>query len=155
MSMKFENIARVVMNARKGAFSSMEWEKELPVRASFKNTYKVTKVTNAVVRFGVEYDNIGAVQNKRENGTLPTQNAGLTWGEWSIYPYFIKHKGADYVRCTLSKTNPIRTSYFINGRPATKAECETICTKAAFSSGNSPDVLTIKADNIRKINAFG
>lgn len=151
MSMKFEHIARAVMNARKGAFTSMEWEKELPVRAGFKTTHKVTKITNAVVKFGVEYDNIKAVQSKRESGELPSKNAGLTWGEWSIYPYFIKHKGADYVRCALSKDNPIRTSYYINGRPATKAECEAICTKAAFSGGNTTDVLTIKAENIRRI----
>ena len=151
MSMKFETIARIVMNERKGAFTAMEWQKELPVRANFKNTFKVTKVTKGVVRFGVQYDNIKNVQEKRENGVLPTQNAGLTWGEWSIYPYFIKHKGADYVRCSLSKNNPIVTQYFINGRPATKAECEAICTKAAFSSGEIPDIMTIKAENILKI----
>ena len=149
--MKFETVARIVLNERKGAFTAMQWQKELPVRANFKSTFKVTKVTNAVVRFGVQYDNIKAVQNKRADGTLPAVNAGLTWGEWNIYPYFIKHNGVDYVRCSLSKQNPINTQYFINGRPATKAECETICTKAAFSSGEIPDVITVKADNILKI----
>lgn len=149
--MEFKTVARKVMKVQAGAFTAMEWERELPVRAAYKGIHKITKRTSAVVRFGVEYDNIGAVQTKRTNGQLPSLNAGLTWGEWSIYPYFIKHKNIDYVRCALSHNNTPKVQYFNNGVPITKEQAEMLCTKAAFSDSSKSDILTIRADNIRRI----
>ena len=66
--MEFDRLAKRVMHMTAGAFTAMTWQKELPVRAAFKDTIKVTKVTKGVVRFGVDYENIKATKEKREHG---------------------------------------------------------------------------------------
>lgn len=149
--MDFNTLYNKVMGMTKGAFTAMSWEKELPVKSAYKSAYKVTKVSSGIVRFGCEYDNLGAVQTKRETGELPRENAGLPWGVWNVYPYFIAHKGANYVRCSLMKNSNIKSSYYINGQLATKEQAEQICTKSAFGSGNIPDILTINTNNIKTI----
>ena len=47
--MEFDRLAKRVMHMTAGAFTAMTWQKELPVRAAFKDTIKVTKVTKGVV----------------------------------------------------------------------------------------------------------
>lgn len=149
--MNFDRLAKKVMHMTAGAFTAMTWQKELPVKATYKNTVKVTKVTTGVVRFGCNYENLKATAEKRADGTLPAENTGLPWGTWNIFPYFIKHNEKDYVRCTVSHNNPMRSVYYINGRTASKEECEMYCTKSAFGNGVVPDILTINVDNVIKI----
>ena len=151
MEMKFETLKRIVIGKQKGAFSHLIWEKQLPVRKSFPGV-TVVKRTHGTVRTGVAYDNMGAVQLKRNVGILPQQNMGLTWGEWSIYPFFIRHNGKDYLRVALDKNNHLESEYFVNGVRSTKEQAQIYCTKAAFpTNGSKPDVLTICCDNIISI----
>ena len=149
--MEFDRLAKRVMHMTAGAFTAMTWQKELSVRAAFKDTIKVTKVTKGVVRFGVDYENIKATKEKRESGILPAENTGLPWGTWNIFPYFIKHNEKNYVRCTVSHNNPMHSVYYINGRVASKTECEQYCTKSAFGNGEVPDILTINVENVIKV----
>lgn len=148
--MNMNVIRDVVTRKQKGAFTSLLWERPLPVRKAFADNI-VTKRTSAVVRFGIEYDNMGSVQEKRANGELPATNDGLKWGEWSLYPYFIKHKGKNYLRCTEAQNSPIHTEYFLNGKKVRREAVEPICTKAAFTDHSKLDVFTIDCDNILAI----
>jgi len=150
--MELRTLKSVVMKKQKGAFSSIVWEHDLDVRAPLKSEYIVTKRTRGIVRCGVEYDNIGAVKVDRQLGVLPTKNAGLQWGEWDEYPYFISHKGVHYLRVALVHGAKLHTEYRINGRLATKEQCIPLCVKSAFPSTEKvPEVLTIKAMNILAI----
>lgn len=149
--MNMNVIRDVVTKKQKGSFSSILWERPLPVRKAYAGNNIVTKRTSAVVRFGVEYDNMGSVQTKRANGELPTANEGLKWGEWSLYPYFIRHKGKNYLRCAEAQNSPIHTEYFLNGRKVDKATVEPLCTKAAFTDHSKLDVFTVDCDNILAI----
>lgn len=146
--MELEKVKGIVKAKQNGSFVGMEWERELPVRAAYKGNTRVIKKSKGVVRFGVEYDNIKAVQQKRKDGELPSENEGLKWGEWEEYPYFIKHNEKHYLRCTESHNNRVRTEYLLNGRPVSKDELESICTKAAFTQHQDLDVFTINIDNI-------
>ena len=149
--MDYTTLCNLVTTKQKGTFSHLIWEKQLPVRKSFPGV-TVVKRTHGTVRTGVTYDNMRAVQFKRDCGILPQQNMGLTWGEWSIYPYFIKHNGRDYLRVALDKNNNLESEYFVNGVRSTKEQAQIYCTKAAFpTSENKPDVLTICCDNIISI----
>ena len=145
--MKYDILKKVVTGKQRGSFSSMVWEKQLPTKKAYSN-HIITKRSNGVVRFGVEYDNMKNVQEKRENGILPNQNNGLKWGEWSVYPYFIKHKGNTYLRCTESKNNKIETEYFIDGKKASKEEVLPYCLKSAFTNHGEMDCFTVNIDNI-------
>ena len=150
--MKKETLKSVVTHKQKGAFSSLLWEHELPVRSAYKANNIITKRTSGVVRLGVEYDNIGAVKVGRALGELPSINSGLTWGEWEQYPFFITHKGNHYLRVARAHGTKFRTEYFINGRRATKEECIPYCIASAFKDdGKSPEVFTINCDNILAI----
>lgn len=149
--MEYNKLLSLATSKQKGSWRRMVWQKELPVRAIYKDLYKVTKVTEGTVRFGINYDNMGAVKAKRAAGELPQANAGLPWGQWKQYPYSITHKGKDYFRVALDKNNKLVSTYYINGKPATPEQVYAICTKSAFSSGNTPDILTIAIDNIISI----
>ena len=45
----------------------------------------------------------------------------------------------------------MKSVYYINGRVASKAECEQYCTKSAFGNGEVPDILTINVENVIKV----
>jgi hypothetical protein len=150
MDMKYETLKHIITAKQKGSFSHLIWEKQLPVRKAF-NGVTVVKRTQGTVRAGVTYDNMGAVQTKRETGILPSENAGLTWGTWSEFPFFISYKGAQYLRVSLDRNNKLESEYYINGVKASKEQAQMYCTKAAFPDGAKPDVLTIKVDNIISI----
>ena len=47
---------------------------------------------------GIDYENMAKVEEGRDNGDLPSENAGLPWGHWINFPYIIGHKGKTYVR---------------------------------------------------------
>lgn len=149
--MRFETLKRIVLAKPNGTYSHIIWEKALPVRKNFPGI-TVVKRTSGTVRTGINYDNMASVQLKRMNGELPTQNAGLLWGEWLTYPHFIQHKGNKYLRVNLDSRNRLESEYFINGARATKEQAMVYCTKAAFPTNESkPDVLAINVDNIISI----
>ena len=147
--MKFEELKTIVLNKPNGTYGRMVWEKELPVRKTFPGI-TVSKRSTATVRTGINYNNLASVNLKRTTGELPSTPQSLPWGEWAIYPHFIQHKGKSYLRVNLDGNNKIHTEYFINGSPATKAQAQVYCTKAAFPENEkTPDILTISIDNIR------
>lgn len=148
--MTFATIKKVVLESTKGSFHSLLWERPMKTKKAYADM-RIVKRSSAVVRFGVEYDNMKAVQQKRATGELPAVNAGLQWGEWKMYPYFITHKGNTYLRCATSKQNPTRTEYFLNG---VKVDAETIkpmVLASEFSKSESQDVFTLNVDNILAI----
>lgn len=50
---------------------------------NFPNAYRhIRKATTVVVRVGIDYDNREVVKEARENGELPTENAGLLGYTW-------------------------------------------------------------------------
>ena len=115
----------------------------------------VEKVTTIVIRGGIEYDNQKVVQEGRESGALPEENAGLPWGEWAEYPFHITHKGSDYARFYTASGLDFqpKTEYYLNGELSTKAKVEPFCLKSEFRKSDEPLPLamTIKADNVKAI----
>ena len=146
--MNFATLKKVVTGSKKGAFRSIVWEREMKVKKAFAGNI-IVKRSAGVVRFGVEYDNMKAVQAKRESGELSSQNAGLMWGEWMMYPYFIQHKGNVYLRCAKSPKNKVQSEYFLNGRKVDKSVIENMCLASEFKNNTSElDVFTINTENI-------
>ncbi len=86
-------------NMQAGAAYALKWSRPVRLLKRYKDEgIVVLKHTTALVRAGVDYDNINDVQEKREAGDLPAVSAGLPWGEWLIFPLVIRHKGEDYLR---------------------------------------------------------
>lgn len=137
----------------KGANCSATWIR--PLKTLKGITSNVHKLTVAVVRGWVDYDNLASVQEGRANGDLPAENAGLPWGEWVEFPVHIAHKGMDYLRLyPASGLNFIpKTTYFVDGKEVSKEEARAICLASEFRvDGEVPTCFTIKADSLVSIS---
>lgn len=135
--------------SRKGQIVTVETERAMKVR---KGQAAIQKSSEFQCRVGVNYDNIKAVQAKREDGSLPAENAGLPWGEWVDFPYVIHHKGEYYVRCTVLRNGFRRTPKFTQlGLEITKEAAEMACLASEFRDGDDNDVFNIKLSSIRSV----
>ena len=148
--MTYNDIIKTITGTTKGSFHTMRWSKELKTRKGIQGI-SVTKETVATVRFGVGYDNMKAVQVKRENGILPEQNQGLPWGTWKQYPYTIEHKGNTYIRAALTPNANIKTVYRLNGIEVDKETLANIVLKSELESRKGNDVLAVNTDNVIEI----
>jgi len=149
------NVAEYIetVSAKKGANLSAEWKRPMKVRKSAGDVV-VEKITHAVVRGGVDYENIGTVKEGREDGTLPKENAGLPWGEWAEFPFHITHKGTDYLRLYPSSGIDFtpKTQYFLNGEEVGKEIVEPLCLASEFKvNDQKPTCFTIKAEALVRI----
>ena len=132
--------------ARKGQIATFTTERPLKVR---KNETAITKTSTFQARVGVDYDNIKAVQDKRANGELPAENAGLPWGTWAVFPYVIEHKGEFYFRCTRIRNNFIpKSTYARDGVQISKDEAQLAALASEFKDDDSNEVFTIKISSL-------
>jgi len=141
---------KTLIKTRKGQNLSAIISKEVKTKAAHKAN-KIQKITKLVIRGGIDYDNIGVVQEKREDGSLPSENAGLPWGEWAEFPLHITHKGQDYARFyPASGINfTPKVQYLLNGVEVDKSVIEPLCLASEFPTRkDEPLCFTIKADNV-------
>jgi hypothetical protein len=157
LKMKIQDIIQTI-DTHKGQNLNAIFGKSLKVKKGVVDN--VEKITSLVIRGGIEYDNTKAVQEGRENGTLPSENAGLPWGEWVQYPVHIAHKETDYCRFYPASGADIFTGkefvpkveYYLNGEQVDKSVVEPLCLASEFrKSDDKPLCYTIKADNVKAI----
>lgn len=138
---------------RKGQNLKAVWVRPMKVRKSAEGV-TLTKMTSAVVRGGIDYDNIKTVKEGRVDGTLPEKNEGLPWGEWKSFPYSITHKETDYLRLYPAsgiEFHP-KVVYFMNGERVGKDIVEPLCLASEFKANEEmPKCFTIKADSLISI----
>lgn len=136
-----------------GQFVSITYGKECKMRKGMPQVLKFSKMT---LRCGVEYDNIGAVKEKRESGELPAENAGLSWGRYvpNLYPYIIEHKGSLYFRFfTVPNSAKVSPMFVLNGKEITREEAERMCLASEFQERETTlETMTLKVDGILEIN---
>lgn len=149
--MTFELIYKKVIGIQKGAFTSITYKKEIPVLKEYAGKAKVEKISKAIVRFGIVYDNIQRVVEKRAQGILPEKNAGLPWGQWKVPGYFIEYKNNIYLRCALVPGNIIQEQYIINGEPSDERNAKAICQKSVFRPKENVDVIVVNINNVLEI----
>lgn len=143
---------QTLLDMQPGAFVSITYGKECKMR---KGAAQVTKFSKMTLRCGIEYDNIAAVEAKREDGTLPAENAGLSWGAYvpGLYPYIITHKDNLYFRFFTvpnSKTTPI---FVLNGKEITREEAKGLCLASEFADREDTlETITLKVEGILEIN---
>ena len=137
----------------KGQFVSILYGKECKMR---KGCSPILKFSKMVLRAGLEYDNIGAVQDKRSAGELPSENQGLAWGEYveGLYPYIITHKGALYFRFfTVPTSSRVAPTWVRNGKEITKEEAMVDCLASEFRDDTvTLETITLKIEGILEVN---
>lgn len=148
--MTAKELQEKILKLRKGSFQKLSWGRELKLYKKYENEgIKITKISEGIVRFGVEYDNMKSVQQKRESGELPQDNQGLNGLEWILYPYLLKNPKTkkEYIRVNTTG-NRIRTRYFLNGKEISREVAEQYCTASNFSNGNPIEVFNVGIENI-------
>ncbi len=151
-SMEIQEIKSILGN-RKGQNVKAIWGKTMKTRKGI--THIVEKLTSLVVRAGIDYDNMGLVQEKREAGELPAENAGLPWGQWAEFPFHIEHKGTDYARfypASGLEFTP-KVEYYLDGLQVEKSAIVEFCLASEFPKAGEekPLCFTVKAENVKAI----
>lgn len=144
--MEIKTLRNKIKLVKKGTFSTMIWERPLKTKKAFAEDV-ITKRTAAVVRTGINYNNMTSTQEKRASGVLPETPQPLPWGEWEVYPYIIQHKGTRYLRAYLAKNKPT-VQYFCNGVEVDKEAIESKCLKSEFKVKDDNQTFVVKVENI-------
>lgn len=144
---------RALLDMQPGAFVSITYGKECKMRKGEASVFKFSKMT---LRCGIEYDNIAAVEAKREDGTIPAVNPGLSWGAYvpGLYPYIIEHKGNLYFRFfTVNNGQRIAPTFVRDGKEITREEAQSACLASEFQEREDTlETITLKVEGILDIN---
>ena len=149
--MELMQVRQAIKATPKGANIVCEWTR--PCKTRKGTAAVITKSVRMVGRMGVEYDNLGAVQTKRDNGELPIENQGLPWGQWAEYPWLIEHKGKHYLRLyngTSKQTFP-KATFFMDGIEADKDRVMPFLLASELAEKDG-DCFCCEVGNLTRIN---
>lgn len=145
-----------IMNV-KGQIVTLKWNKTCKTKKSCEDT--ITKDTIAkCVRIGCGYDNLSVVKEGRENGELPTENAGLPASlEWEVYPTLLRNKftGKQFVRVETMSNSIFNSNFYKNGREVSKESILDVLLASEKSRGERPVVMNIPLENITELVCGG
>jgi hypothetical protein len=145
-----------VFLAKKGCDIDVCWRR--PAETYKKVTDKIEKMVCTRARVGVDYDNISDVQEKRANGELPAENAGIGhWAKWNWFPFIIEHKttGQLYLRLSTSKLKNVKYDvfWFRNGVEVSAESVQTDLTAKEKKSGsNVEDCFNVKIESMVSVD---
>lgn len=123
-------------NVSKGKYVSLKKKKDLG--------NGVTKISDLVIRLGVDYANMKVAEGK--------EVGGLPWGKWveGLEGLVIEHKGNYYLRVASAYSNNGKSIYLLNGEEVSKEEVIAMLGEKKVQSAN-PDVYNIKFENILEL----
>lgn len=138
--------------SRKGQFAGILWNRPVKTRKEFAHL-TVTKSVRCVAQVGVNYDNRASVQEARESGALPAENAGLPWGQWEIFPFIVAHKGAQYLRIYPVSGRSPRVVYRVNGSIVSPDTVREMALASEFPSAPREPFtcFTVRADSVTAV----
>ena len=156
-SLSAQQITQKILNS-KGQFVKAFWKSEPKPSAAFKQV-KLEKITEGVVRAGIDYANLSSVQQGIASGERGEVQS-LPWGEWKknsdgtdCFPYIIEHKGTDYIRLYPSIHRP-HSTFFVDGSEVDKNTFAGYLTPSEATKllkpteDDVPACFTIKLENI-------
>ncbi len=157
--MELSTFKAAIAKIHKGANIVMVWNRPVKTRKGVSDT--ITKNVRMIGRMGIEYDNINDVQEKRESGELPAENAGLPWGKWAIYPFLIEHtkKGETtpeyYARMYFGTSDKVKpqTNFVMNGKVVTMEEIAPLVLASEISEKTESDCFTVKVSNLIQVGS--
>lgn len=156
--MELQQVKQAIATTPKGANVILEWTRNLPCLKTSGCQDTIVKSTRMVGRIGVEYDNLAAVQEKRENGELPAENQGLNGMEWIEKPYLLRaiKSGRYLVRLykgTSDKVHP-EVHFFRNGTEVERGTLKGIVASKDWQpSDGKSDCFDCHVDDITRIHS--
>lgn len=162
--MKREEIIRTVEAIKNGTINRVQYQSEMPLKAEFKKLgYKIIKITETSARFGVAYDNIKSVIDRKkadeENGI--EKKPRVNNYEWVIKNK-VKHNNKtnkDYVvLAKLNNHSNSKVKYVVEGTMVGTLTMDGSLSDAykkmvieSYFKNGGAEVKTISFDNILKI----
>ena len=154
--MNIEALKAIALRATKGANLRISWCR--PVKTKKDCTDVIIKSVQTVGRIGISYDNQKAVKDKRLSGQLPAESQPI-WngaGEWSVYPYIIRHKktGQNYLRLYRGSNNPENTKvkFYRNGNDVELSEIENDVLASEKRASHDSDCITCRTESITNLS---
>lgn len=121
---------------KKGEFTRLVYERPLKFRAAFKE-YDGVKHTELTVRIGVNYEALKAVKERRGDGRLPGQNAGLSGLSWIVPEYLLVNSSNELLLRVYTHPNCYKKStYYLNGVETDKKDLREYCLASEFTESN-------------------
>lgn len=143
-----------IASKNKGQFFKIGYITDVPMSAKGKKEgHIVLKYTRATVRWGINFSNIKAVQERRAESVVEKTEHDLPWGTWSAtHPgLVIEHKGIEYIRL-YTTPNKNRSTFYLDGRPIdVEVLKKTGYIIPSYWNKKPMECLTIKAGNIQDI----
>lgn len=140
----------------KGSFVKAKW-KSNPKPSAANKQRKLEKITESVVRAGIDYSNLSSVKQGIEEGTRgPVQE--LPWGTWKQFPYIIEHKGNEYIRLYPSDgiNHVPKSKFYVDDAEVDKVTFASYLTpgdaKKLLDPEERPECFTIKSENVLGID---
>jgi len=149
--MELSQVKQAIENTPKGSNIVLEWLRPCKTRKGV--SVQIEKSVRMIGRMGIDYNNMAAVQDKRESGELPADPQPLPWGKWAIFPFLIEHKGQFYVRLyngTSDKVHP-EVHFFMNGVECSKDDIAPFVLASELSEKDG-DCFCCKVENMTRIN---
>jgi hypothetical protein len=139
-----------------GRIAMLEMMRPMKVR---KGQAEIMKWSQWQVRIGCNYENLAAVKEARQDGTLPEEPHGISGGEWAIFPLFVRYikTGQWGLRVySLPNGKGFPPKYFRGGIEITENEAMEACLASEFAErGENPGMCYApKIDNIISINGI-
>lgn len=126
--MKLEKVIEVLNKRQKGTYVKVGWKSNIESAKARKMGIEVVKVTDATVRWGINYSHLKRVKEiKAEKGESATESTRKPWyRHLEGTPHIIQHLNdpeKQYLQLfTINKKGYIKTEYYINGEHKTKQE---------------------------------
>ena len=139
------------LDGKAGQFVSASWASN-PTPAAFhkNNGVVLEKRTRATVKTGIDFANLNEVKQGIASGERGEVQS-LPWGEWTVFPYLVTHKGAEYLRLYPVSGSKMGVEYFVNGNPVDRETFKTYLTPSEakkMDDGEVPATFTVKAENL-------
>ncbi len=156
--MTLSQVLNIVEGIRKGTFTRIVYESSPTLTAEArKSGVQVVKLTEKVVRIGVDYQNIEAVKIAESLRTTPKLERA-PWCHWEIDNILAKHNNKDDYYLAFASVNDghhTKTTWFINGRHVTREEVEAsgFIIPSYFKPTN--DIPVVQKINITNIISLG
>lgn len=138
----------------KGQIVTITTARSIKYRKDAGAVAQTIKVSTFQCRVGVNYDNLKVVQEKRENGDLPAENAGLNGMEWVQFPHLLRgiKSGKYQIRCTAFNGNASKVAFVRNGVEIDRADALVGTLASEQPKDAHSDVFNITVDSITHIN---
>lgn len=149
-----ENVVSVLNATPNGANVILEWERPVKTLKTHSDL-NIRKHVRMVGRKGIEYNNMKAVQEKRENGELPSEPKPTWFYHDENVKGLIRNKRTDepYVQLFVGTSNKTRpsVSFTMDGEETTMEEIESFIL-ASEKQSEKGETFTCKIENMIRIH---